>query len=97
MHGFANLVANVNSFANGTDDISFPELLNRIAAIDGKFRLRFMTSHPKDFSEELAKAIAASDKICKAVHLPVQSGSASLIMSSERLLRSRPRTYGTIQ
>ena len=75
---------NVNSFANGTDDISFPELLNRIAAIDGKFRLRFMTSHPKDFSEELAKAIAASDKICKAVHLPVQSGSNAVLKAMNR-------------
>lgn len=75
---------NVNSFANGTDDISFPELLNRIAAIDGKFRLRFMTSHPKDFSEELAKAIAASNKICKAVHLPVQSGSNAVLKAMNR-------------
>ncbi len=75
---------NVNSFANGTGDISFPELLNRIAAIDGKFRLRFMTSHPKDFSEELAKAIAASDKICKAVHLPVQSGSNAVLKAMNR-------------
>lgn len=75
---------NVNSFANGADDISFPELLNRIAAIDGKFRLRFMTSHPKDFSEELAKVIAENDKICNAVHLPVQSGSDAVLKAMNR-------------
>ncbi len=75
---------NVNSFANGTDDISFPELLKRIAAIDGKFRLRFMTSHPKDFSEELAKVIAENEKICKAVHLPVQSGSNAVLKAMNR-------------
>lgn len=77
---------NVNSYANGTDDIRFPELLEKIAAIDGKFRLRFMTSHPKDFSEELARAIASSQKICNCVHLPVQSGS-------DRILKAMNRKY----
>jgi len=75
---------NVNSFANGTDDISFPELLRRVAAIEGKFRLRFMTSHPKDFSEELAKVIAENHKICHSVHLPVQSGSNSVLKAMNR-------------
>ncbi len=77
---------NVNSYANGTDDIRFPRLLEKIAAIDGKFRLRFMTSHPKDFSEELAVAIASDPKICRCVHLPVQSGS-------DRILRAMNRKY----
>lgn len=75
---------NVNSYANDTDDISFPELLKRIAAIDGKFRLRFMTSHPKDFSEELAKVIAETPKICKCLHLPVQSGSDAVLKAMNR-------------
>ncbi|MBD5584250.1 MAG: tRNA (N6-isopentenyl adenosine(37)-C2)-methylthiotransferase MiaB [Clostridia bacterium] len=75
---------NVNSYANGTDDISFPELLKRIASIEGKFRLRFMTSHPKDFSEELAKVIAENPKICHSVHLPVQSGSNSVLKAMNR-------------
>ncbi len=75
---------NVNSYANGTNDISFPELLKRIAAIEGKFRLRFMTSHPKDFSEELAKVIAESPKICNSVHLPVQSGSNAVLKAMNR-------------
>ncbi|MDE6585933.1 MAG: tRNA (N6-isopentenyl adenosine(37)-C2)-methylthiotransferase MiaB [Clostridia bacterium] len=77
---------NVNSYANGTEDISFPELLQKIAEIDGKFRLRFMTSHPKDFSEELVKVIADNPKICKCVHLPVQSGS-------DKILRAMNRRY----
>lgn len=75
---------NVNSYANGTDDISFPELLAKIANIEGKFRLRFMTSHPKDFSEELAKVIAENPKICHAVHLPVQSGSDAVLKAMNR-------------
>ncbi len=75
---------NVNSYANGTDDIKFPELLSKVAAIDGKFRLRFMTSHPKDFSEELAKSIAENRKICHQVHLPVQSGSDAILKAMNR-------------
>ena len=75
---------NVNSYANGTADISFPELLKRVAQTEGKFRLRFMTSHPKDFSEELAKVIAENPKICHAVHLPVQSGSDSVLKAMNR-------------
>ncbi|HBN13028.1 MAG TPA: tRNA (N6-isopentenyl adenosine(37)-C2)-methylthiotransferase MiaB, partial [Clostridiales bacterium] len=75
---------NVNSYGNGTDDLSFPQLLEKIAAIDGKFRLRFMTSHPKDFSEELAKVIAENPKICRQVHLPVQSGSDTILKAMNR-------------
>lgn len=75
---------NVNSYANGTDDIPFYKLLEKIAAIDGKFRLRFMTSHPKDFSEDLAKVIADNEKICNCVHLPVQSGSDSILKAMNR-------------
>lgn len=75
---------NVNSYGNGTDDISFPKLLEKIANIDGKFRLRFMTSHPKDFSEELVKVIAANPKICHNLHLPVQSGSNAVLKSMNR-------------
>lgn len=75
---------NVNSYANGTDDIPFYKLLEKVAAIDGKFRLRFMTSHPKDFSEELAKTIADNPKICHCLHLPVQSGSDSILKAMNR-------------
>ncbi len=75
---------NVNSYANNSDDISFPELLRAIAGIEGKFRLRFMTSHPKDFSEELAKVIAENPKICRLMHLPVQSGSDGILKAMNR-------------
>ncbi len=75
---------NVNSYGNGTNYLSFPELLEKIAAMDGKFRLRFMTSHPKDFSEELAKVIAENPKICRQVHLPVQSGSDAILKAMNR-------------
>ncbi len=75
---------NVNSYGNGTDDLTFPQLLEKIANLDGKFRLRFMTSHPKDFSEELSKVIARNDKICNNVHLPVQSGSDSVLKAMNR-------------
>lgn len=77
---------NVNSYGNGTDEITFARLLEAIAALDGNFRLRFMTSHPKDFSEEVAKVIAANNKICRSVHLPVQSGS-------DRILKAMNRKY----
>ncbi len=77
---------NVNSYNNGSEDIKFPDLLRQIAKIDGKFRLRFMTSHPKDFSEDLVRAIAENEKICNCVHLPVQSGS-------DRILREMNRKY----
>ncbi len=76
---------NVNSYGNG-GEVTFPELLSQIAAIDGKFRLRFMTSHPKDFSESLAKVIADNPKICNCIHLPVQSGS-------DRVLKAMNRKY----
>lgn len=77
---------NVNSYGNEGDDMSFPDLLRNIAAIDGKFRIRFMTSHPKDFSEDLARAVAENPKICRCIHLPVQSGS-------DRILKAMNRKY----
>ena len=75
---------NVNSYGNGGADIPFYELLDRVAKLEGDFRLRFMTSHPKDFSEELAKVIAANKKICHCVHLPVQSGSDRILAAMNR-------------
>ena len=75
---------NVNSYGNGTDGISFPKLLESISLLDGKFRLRFMTSHPKDFSEELAAVMAKYPKICRCLHLPVQSGSNAILKQMNR-------------
>ena len=75
---------NVNSYGNGTDDLTFPQLLEKIVAIEGNFRLRFMTSHPKDFSEELAAVMAKYPKICRCLHLPVQSGSNEILKQMNR-------------
>lgn len=75
---------NVNSYKSPSDDMYFPKLLEKIAGVDGKFRLRFMTSHPKDFSEELAKVIADNEKICHCLHLPVQSGSNEILRVMNR-------------
>ncbi len=76
---------NVNSYnSDGAGGMSFPELLDKCAQIEGKFRLRFMTSHPKDFSEELCRVIQKHDKICNAVHLPVQAGSNRILSLMNR-------------
>ena len=75
---------NVNSYRDG--DVDFPELLDRVASVEGKFRVRFMTSHPKDFSEKLIAVIKKHDKILNLLHLPAQSGSS-------RILRLMNRRY----
>ena len=78
---------NVNSYGAGLDeDINFSKLLREINEIDGLRRIRFMTSHPKDLSEELISAIADCSKVCRHVHLPVQSGS-------DRVLEMMNRRY----
>lgn len=77
---------NVNSYGKENSEINFPELLRRLAALDGDFRIRFMTSHPKDATKELIDVISENDKICKHLHLPVQSGS-------NRILREMNRKY----
>ncbi len=74
---------NVNSYRGG-DGTTFPELLDRCASVDGEFRLRFMTSHPKDFSEELVKVVKKHKKICNSIHLPVQSGSDRILSLMNR-------------
>lgn len=76
---------NVNSYGKDrADGVNFADLLRKIAAIEGKFRLRFMTNHPKDLSEDVAYAIRDNDKICRAVHLPVQSGSNRILKAMNR-------------
>ncbi len=78
---------NVNSYGKTLErEKTFASLLTDIAEIDGDFRLRFMTSHPKDLSNELIDVIASSDKICNHIHLPLQSGS-------DRILKLMNRHY----
>jgi len=72
---------NVNSYKG---EIDFPELLTEIAGIEGDFRLRFMTSHPKDASDKLIQAIAENKKIAKHFHLPLQSGSDNILKAMNR-------------
>ncbi len=71
---------NVNSYGKNLDQsVSFAQLLSRVEKIDGLERIRFMTSHPKDLSDELIDVMAHSDKICRHLHLPLQSGSTRLL------------------
>ena len=78
---------NVNSYGRGLDeDVDFAGLLRKINAIPGDFRIRFMTSHPKDATERLFAAMAECEKCAPHIHLPVQSGS-------DRILRAMNRGY----
>lgn len=76
---------NVNSYGKTLEHpISFAELLERVEQIPGLQRIRFMTSHPKDLSDELIQVMAKSKKICKHMHLPIQSGSSRLLEKMNR-------------
>ncbi len=75
---------NVNSYGNDLEGVTFASLIDEISKIDGEFRLRFMTNHPKDLNEELVRAIANSSKTCKTVHLPVQAGSNRILKLMNR-------------
>ena len=77
---------NVNSYGKGGDGPDFPALLRMINGIPGDFRIRFMTSHPKDCTKELLDAMAECGKVARHLHLPVQSGS-------DRVLRAMNRSY----
>ena len=76
---------NVNSYGKGlSPEINFAELLRRINNIENLERVRFMTSHPKDLSNEVIEVIAEGDKLCEQIHLPVQSGSTNLLNKMNR-------------
>ncbi len=77
---------NVNSysFSENNSIVDFPELLARVAGISSKLRLRFATSHPKDISDKLINTIAETDNIANSVHLPVQSGSNTVLKRMNR-------------
>lgn len=75
---------NVNSYGNDLEGVDFPTLLRAINSLEGDFRLRFMTNHPKDFNEEMIKAISECQKVCKCVHLPIQSGSNNVLKAMNR-------------
>lgn len=73
---------NVNSYRFG--EVNFPELMRRVAAIDPQLRVRFATSHPKDISDELLEVMAAHENICRAIHLPAQSGASTMLKRMNR-------------
>lgn len=76
---------NVNSYGKTLDKpMSFAELLRNVNDIPGLQRIRFMTSHPKDLSDELIEAMASCDKVCAHLHLPLQSGSSAILKKMNR-------------
>lgn len=76
---------NVNSYGKGLEeDINFPKLLRKVNEVEGIERIRYMTSHPKDFSNELIDAMKDCEKICSQLHLPVQSGSNRILKAMNR-------------
>ena len=76
---------NVNSYQwNDNKEINFARLLEAVALINPLLRVRFATSHPKDISDELLQTIAKHENICKAIHLPVQSGSSEVLKKMNR-------------
>ena len=77
---------NVNSYGNDfkDDDYSFPKLLKDIEKIDGIEIIRFMSPHPKDFSNELIEVIKNSKKVARQIHLPLQSGSTKILKEMNR-------------
>ncbi len=77
---------NVNSYGKkqGEGFMSFPELLREVEKVEGIERIRFMTSHPKDLSDELIQVMKESKKICRHLHLPLQSGSTRILEKMNR-------------
>ena len=76
---------NVNSYGKGLEEqVDFSDLLNLLCTVPGDYHIRFMTSHPKDASFKLIDTIAAQPKICKHLHLPVQSGSTNILTRMNR-------------
>ncbi len=76
---------NVNSYGKTLEEsMTFARLLQEIEKIEGLERIRFMTSHPKDLSDELIEVMRTSKKICKHLHLPVQSGSTEILKKMNR-------------
>ena len=76
---------NVNSYGKNLENpVTFAELLRRVEKIEGLRRIRFMTSHPKDLSDELIEVMQHSPKICRHLHLPLQAGSDRILQAMNR-------------
>jgi len=79
---------NVNAYGKDSGDMGFVELLTQINEIEGIKWIRFLTSHPRDFDEEIVRLLAGLEKVCRHIHLPLQSGS-------DRILKLMNRQYDT--
>ena len=76
---------NVNSYGKNLEEsMTFAQLLREVEQIEGLKRIRFMTSHPKDLSDELIDVMSRSDKVCRHLHLPIQSGSNRILNAMNR-------------
>ncbi|MFW5959934.1 MAG: tRNA (N6-isopentenyl adenosine(37)-C2)-methylthiotransferase MiaB [Chitinivibrionales bacterium] len=73
---------NVNSYRS--EELNFSELIRRVSEVPGILRIRFTTSHPKDISDELIDTVSNTEKVCKHIHLPVQSGSDRILSDMGR-------------
>ena len=80
---------NVNSYGKKEGLCSFPELLSRVNSIEGLLRIRYTTSHPKDFGSDLINAFKTNEKVCNHIHLPVQSGIRPDIKTNEPQIYQR--------
>lgn len=83
VNSYSGVASDKYSFADN-EKVTFPELLEEVANIEGLKRIRFMTSHPKDLSDELIRVIKSHDNICRHIHLPVQSGSDNILKAMNR-------------
>ncbi len=75
---------NVNSYIGDTGGENFAKLLEKICKIEGKFRIRFTSPHPRDFTDELIDVISREEKICKSIHLPLQAGATDVLKTMNR-------------
>lgn len=75
---------NVNSYKGNEKIKNFADLLNEVCKIDGIERVRFISPHPKDFTDDVIEAISKNEKICKIIHLPLQSGSTKVLKEMNR-------------
>ncbi|MGE5423579.1 MAG: tRNA (N6-isopentenyl adenosine(37)-C2)-methylthiotransferase MiaB [Ignavibacteriales bacterium] len=76
---------NVNSYGKGlAQEIDFSDLLAKVNSIEGLLRVRFMTSHPRDFNDKLIDTVSSLDKVCEHIHIPMQAGSNKILKMMNR-------------
>ncbi len=75
---------NVNSYVGNDKIKNFADLLNEVCKVEGIERVRFISPHPKDFTDDVIEAIANNEKICRIIHLPMQSGSSKVLKDMNR-------------